>query len=375
MPWPQSGQGRNLKVSRTHRRCSLFGGFRMSDVSGSEMAEKLWVIHIGNNDRIALRAKEEGFVCIGWTKLGNLSDLDTRKKMRTAMEAAFPGWKKRSISSSYGQPYRFAHEIQAGDLLVYPVRPTGEIAIGRISGEYRWASDDADLLQNDYANVRDVEWLDVFPRTVFSQPALHSFGSFLSVSTSDDYLEEVLGVLKGVRPSLEETGEDEDEGGADEAPTDALFESAVQETEDFLLKSWQGTGASFEVVVAAVFEAMGYTTTVTPPSGDHGVDVIAHPDPLGLERPYIKIQVKSGLGTVGEPDVNQLRGLLNQGEQGVVVSLGKFSAGALAVERSSSNLILIGPRRFVRLFLDHYDKLDPTWRARSPLKQVWIPLP
>jgi len=33
----------------------------------------LWVVHIGNDDRIALRALEEGFVCIGWTDIGDLS--------------------------------------------------------------------------------------------------------------------------------------------------------------------------------------------------------------------------------------------------------------------------------------------------------------
>jgi len=80
------------------------------------------------------------------------------------------------------------------------------------------------------------------------------------------------------------------------------------------------------------------------------VDVIAHPDALGLERPFIKVQVKSGTSPVGEPEVNQLRGLLNAGEQGVLVSLGKFAKGAEAVERGSSNITLIGLQRFVKLF-------------------------
>ena len=140
-----------------------------------------------------------------------------------------------------------------------------------------------------------------------------------------------------------------------------------------MLKSWQWTGASFEQVVGAVFEALGYTATVTQASADHGVDVIAHPDALGLERPYIKVQVKSGMGSVGEPDVNQLKGLLNPGEQGVLVSLGKFTSGALAVERSSPNVTLIGPQRFIELFVDHYNKLEPEWRAKFPLKQVFVP--
>lgn len=333
----------------------------------------LWVVHIGNDDRIALRALDEGFVCIGWTDIGDLSPHDTRKSMRTAMERAYPSWKSKKISSSYGQVFRFAHEMEVDDVVVFPVRPTSEIAIGRVVGPYRWDTDDDDLVKNNYHNVRPVEWLKVVPRTAFSQAALHSFGSFMSVSTSDDYMEEVVVVLSGEiapeepRKSRVETEEPDVEDAPD------LYEAASQETEDYLLKAWQQTGAEFEHVVAAVFEAIGYTAAITPASGDHGVDVIAHPDPLGLERPYIKIQAKSGTGTVGEPEVNQLRGLLNQGEQGVLISLGKFSRSAEATARGAANVILIGPRQFVKLFLDHYDGLDPAWRAKFPLKQVFVP--
>jgi restriction system protein len=337
-------------------------------------ATTLWVVHIGNNDRIALRARDEGFVCIGWAEIGDLSSYNTRAKMRQAVERTFPAWKPKTVSSSYGQPFRFAHEMKVGDPLVFPVRPTGEIAIGRIAGLYEWSSDPM-LTQYDTNNVRPVEWLKIVPRTAFSQAALHSFGSFLTISTSDDYLDEVRAILlgQGATDDPADPVSAHAEIVEEAASARNLYETAAQETEDYLLRTWQRTGAAFEEVVAALFQARGYTATVTPASGDHGVDVIAHPDPLGLERPYIKIQVKSGSGSVGEPDVHQLRGLLHADEQGVLVSLGRFSGGALAIERNSPNLTLIGPKRFVRLFLDHYDRLSPEWRAKFPLRQVFVP--
>jgi hypothetical protein len=134
----------------------------------------------------------------------------------------------------------------------------------------------------------------VVPRTVFSQAALHSFGAFLAVSTSDDYLEEVQAVLQDTEieqpppagPSAPEPTQETDPGDDIDVALN-LHETVTQETEDYLLKTWQQTGASFEEVVGAVFEALGYTATVTQASADHGVDVIAHPDALGLERPYI----------------------------------------------------------------------------------------
>ena len=331
----------------------------------------LWVVHIANHDGIAIRARNEGFVCIGWTAMGDLSSFDTREKMRRRMEDAFQSWKPRTVSSSYGQTFRFAHVIRDNDPLIYPIKRTGEIAIGQVSGPYRFADDDAELRDNDYCNVRRVKWLKIVPRTAFSQPALHSFGSFLSVSTSNDHLEEVIQVLSGVEAEtgvlVDEPGDEAEDVGVD------LFEVATQETADHLLKAWHRSGAHFEEVVAATLESMGYTARVTPASGDHGVDVIAHPDPLGLKQPYVKVQVKSGTSRIGEPDVNQLKGSLNTGEHGILVSLGGFTSGALAIERASPNLILIDAQRFVQLFSDHYEDLDPAWRSRYPLRQVLVP--
>jgi restriction system protein len=309
--------------------------------------------------------------------MGDLSQYDTRDKMKSAMKKTFPDWKKAKIRSSYGQPYRFAHEMEEGDPIVYPVSPNSEIAIGRIDGPYRWAKDDEDLFENDYCNVRPVEWLKQVPRTVFSQPALHSFGSFMSVSTSDDYLEEVQEVLvRDVDELLEEESSDSgDEGLQEDASAPDLYETATQETEDYLLREWQSTGHEFEEVVAAVFGAIGYTTEVTQASHDHGIDVIAHPDPLGIKSPFIKIEVKSGSSTVNEATVNQLRGTLNKGEEGIVVALGGFTSDAESVARRNNNLTLIGPKRFVEIFLDHYDSLEPTWRSKYPLDRVHVPSP
>lgn len=310
--------------------------------------------------------------------MGDLSAFPTRDKMRAAMQKTWPSWSAAKIRSSFGQVFRFAHSMREGEAIVFPVRPTREIAIGRIKGPYRFAKDDRELFERDYCNVRPVEWLKTVSRTAFSQDALHSFGSALSVSTSDDYLDEVRAVLRGEPPP--DAGLDRAQAPtgtlaeADEDAAPSQYDNVRQETEDYLLKQWQRTGFDFEHVVAAVFRAIGYTTKVTQKSGDHGVDVIAHPDPLGLVRPFIKVQAKSGTGTVGEPAVNQLKGCLNAEEKGIVVALGGFTSQAIGAARSGGNLTLIDGARFVELFLQHYDKLDPEWRSRFQLRQVFVPV-
>jgi len=264
--------------------------------------------------------------------------------------------------------------MAVGDPVIFPVSPLGEIAIGRIDGGYERRDSDQQLAATGYPNVRRVDWLKTVPRTAFTQPALHSFGSFLTVSTSNDHLDEVIRVLTDQVVTVDAAPVMPESTIQGQTIANAnLYEAATQETEDFLMKQWQKTGAAFEHVVAAVLQALGYSATVTQASGDHGVDIIAHPDALGLQSPYIKVQVKSGTGTVGEAEVNQLKGLLNPDEQGLFVSLGKFSTGAEAVGRSSATLTLIGPKQFVRLFLNHYDRLDPAWQAKFPLRRVFVP--
>ena len=53
-------------------------------------AERLWVVHISNNKRVAERAQREGFMCIGWTRIGDLRPYDTQEKLKDAYERAFP---------------------------------------------------------------------------------------------------------------------------------------------------------------------------------------------------------------------------------------------------------------------------------------------
>ena len=337
----------------------------------------LWVVHIANHEPTALRAQSEGFICIGWTKIGDLTPYDTREKMKAAYRIAFPEATDAHIRSSYGQVFRFAHEMEVGDPVVYPVKGSRDILIGEITGPYRWASDDKKLVENDYCNVRKVKWLRTVPRIVFSQDALHSFGGFSSVATSDDYLEDVIAVLKGEESTPPATKLDPTTltGSAETVVAEVkvnLAERAVEETEDYLLRQWSRTKQHFESVVAAVFRAMGYTALLQQGTHDLGVDVIAHPDPLGVQPPILKIQAKSGTGKIGAKEVKELRGLLNQGEKGVLVALGGFSIDARHVQQNDADLVLIDGERFVQLFLEFYDRLDSVTRNQFPLRRVYV---
>lgn len=338
---------------------------------------RLWVVHISNNAKLAERARNEGFMCIGWVAIGDLTPHDTREKMKAAMTAAYPKKSVRSVSSSYGQVYRFAHEMEIGEPVVYPIKGGRDIMIGRIAGSYEW-SGDPELQAGNYSNIRRVDWLKRVPRVEFSSAALGAFGSFSSVSTADDHLEEVRAVLAGetfaapVKPQ-QPTSNDQQDDEAEESEAEAQHaaEQVTQATKDYLLKRWSQTAQDFEAVTAAVFRAMGYTAKVQAGTGDLGVDVVAHKDPLGVESTILKIQCKSGTSTIGAPALKQLRGTLNPGEKGILISLGGFSKDANHTEQNDANLVLIDADRFVELFLGCYEKLSADMRHRFALQQVY----
>lgn len=50
--------------------------------------EVLWVVHIGKDDKVPLRSRDEGFACIGWTAMGDLTQYPTREATKVAMAKA-----------------------------------------------------------------------------------------------------------------------------------------------------------------------------------------------------------------------------------------------------------------------------------------------
>jgi restriction system protein len=341
-----------------------------------EKAAKLWVIHMSRMEATARKAQEEGFVAIGWQGLEDLSKFPSREAMKDRYRRLNPDKTPAQINSSYSQAWRFAHEIEVGDAVVYPIKGAGQILIGEVSGSYRWMPDDRVLKEDRAPNVVPVKWLKRVPTHVFSVDAFNSFSSYSSVSRSDDYLEEVIAVLGGSSEAAAPERKLATTAEADPEPSSsvgaAAVERAKEETKIRLLQGWAGTAQEFEGVVAAVFRAMGYTVRQQQGTHDLGVDVIAHRDPLGVDPPLLKIQCKSGAGNVGSKDVKALRGTLNSGEKGVMVSLGSFSNDANHVAQNDADMILIDSQRFVDLFLEFYDKLDAATRHRFPLQRVYV---
>jgi restriction system protein len=129
----------------------------------------------------------------------------------------------------------------------------------------------------------------------------------------------------------------------------------------------------FQVFVAGLLNALGYKTQVGKKGKDGGVDILAFPDAFGLASPRIKAQVKNQKGSAGIVDVGYLNGVLGEGEKGLFVCTGGFTADAESVSFvKTGRVALVTGAELLDLLLEHYEKLPEFAKRLLPLTPVYV---
>lgn len=329
----------------------------------AESETTIWGIHGGRQGDADELFLKKNLIAIGWEKVGDLGTLKAnREAFKAKISQAFPDAKAGAIPNWAGQLFRFVHEMKEGDLIVYPSRRDRQIHIGRVHGPYQFDPHASRI----YPHVRRVTWMTSRPRTHFTQGALYEVGSAMSLFLVKTYAEEFTDALEG---KVVSAPVELDESVA------LVAEDIEQTTRDFILKrlAQELKGHPLADFVSNLLGVMGYKTRVSPEGPDGGIDIIAHKDELGFEPPIIKVQVKSGDGSIGDPIVSALYGKVGQDEYGLLVTLGTFTNQAKSFARSKSNLRLIDGDELVDLVLLHYEDFDSRYKGLLPLKQVFIP--
>lgn len=323
----------------------------------------VWGIHAGNEGQASSLFIKKSVIAIGWKEMGNLAEIKPdRETFKARVAEVYPNFKPGAIPVYGGLLFRFVHEMQIGDLVVYPAKHERAVYIGVVDGEYKYSPN----LDATYCNTRSVKWGKPLPRTTFTQGALFEIGSAVTLFQVKNYSDEYIAAHEG-KPAPELKGEDE---------TVAYVAAEIeQNTRDFIIKrlSQQLKGHPFSHFVAHLLEKMGYQTRVSPEGPDGGIDIIAHKDELGFEPPIIKVQVKSNDGSIGDPTVSSLYGKIGADEFGLFVTLGTFTKQAVNFATSKSNLRLIDGEELVNLVLEHYEEFDSRYKGLLPLQKVYIP--
>lgn len=342
----------------------------------------VWGIH---NDHPDLDLIGNGFISVGWAEIGDLNAIGPDKDALKALVAqAYPTAKPGAIPVWAGILFRFAFEMQVGDLVIYPYRPDSTLSFGRIESDY-YFEPGAQL----HPNRRKVAWSKTgVPRAQFSKSARYEVGSAVTLFRVKTHKAEFVSFVEGAPaggtngaggalspatthaasvPPDEAAAQAEDEPNAERIETytrDFIIEALLKELEGF----------RFEYFVAHLLEAMGYRTQVTQAVGDGGFDIVAHRDPLGLEPPIIKVQCKRTVAGIGAPDVQKLTGTLAPGgsELGLFVTLGAYSKDAQHLGRTRQDLRLVNGNELVDLIFEHYESFNPEWKRLLPLRRVYV---
>ena len=325
----------------------------------AETEKKSWGIHTQDE---GLFLKDDK-IAIGWKEIGNLKDIPAnRDNFKEKYIQVFPDAKKGSIPTSVGMLYRFCHEVQIGDFVVYPSKSDRMINIGEVTGDYSYVAD-----AHEYVQQRDVKWLKHIPRTYFSQGALYEIGSAMTFFAVKNYADEFLAALdKGFKKSSAASDEDDTVG--------ATAEDIIESTKDFILKELSRNlkGYALEEFVADLLRAMGYRTTVSAHGGDSGIDITAYKDEL---PPRILVQVKSQDSDIKETTIQSLKGAMREGDYGLFVTLSNYTKNAQKYLESTPIIRGINGTELVDLILKYYEDLDDKYQKMIPLKMVYIPVP
>lgn len=328
----------------------------------------MWGIH---NDTLTSELVTDGFVSVGWGPVPDLDGLGvTREEIKASLATIYPDRSAATIAAWAGILLRFRDEIQIGDVIVAPYKPDRTVNVGIITSGYYY-----DAAAPEHRHRRRVEWKRVgTPRVDLTPAGRDALSRLQTVFAIRTATAEFAGLLNGATATLDDPHVTVPAPTPVE-PVDEIRASRVLEhTNDFVLERLlRGIDhREFEEFVADLLRAIGYRARTTPYSNDGGIDVIAHKDALGVEPHLIKVQCKHTVATVGRPTVQGLTGALGTGELGVLVTLGGYSAEALAEERTKPQLRLLGGEDVVHLVLEHYSALAERWRRLIPLTPVLV---
>ena len=323
------------------------------------MEKNVWGIHSPDHSLFL----KEGKIAIGWKEMGDLSLIPpTREGFKAKYVETYPDAKKGSVATCAGMLFRFVHEVQIGDYVIFPSKNDRMINIGEVTCNYQY-----NLQEAVYVQQHSVKWLKNVPRTSFSQGALYEIGSVLAFFSVKKYSDEFLAALdKGYKVSVAENEEDDTIG--------ATADDIIESTKDFILKELSRNlkGYALEEFVADLLRVMGYRTMVSAHGGDSGIDITAYKDEL---PPRILVQVKSQDSDIKETTVHSLRGAMREGDYGLFVTLSNYTKNAQKYLENTPIIRGINGSELVDLILKYYDGLEDKYKRMIPLKMVYIPVP
>jgi restriction system protein len=134
------------------------------------------------------------------------------------------------------------------------------------------------------------------------------------------------------------------------------------------------THYEFRFLVRDLLMAMGQTLDwVAPPGKKRGhVDMIAIPDPLGVDQQQLLVQIRHTGQVITAEDLEALVSATNKDHMVLCVSSGGFTEKAVefASMLAPGRIVLMDLDKFVDLWVEYYEDLTPDARQHFPLEAI-----
>lgn len=328
----------------------------------------MWMVRAGRNAFLIDNFKENNLVALGWD-LGDLTG-KSKEDVKKIVDERYPHNNKNQNAIIASQVYKFASEINVGDYVLSYNPSTRNYLLGEITSDYIYSDKiSKNFEDDDYSDVRNVNWIDEIPRDKLKVKTKNSLGAISTLFyINEDAQKDILTIHTGESDFDEEDEENED--------VSILMDEIEDKSKEFIKDivndlSWD----EMQELVAGLLRAMGYKTIVSPPGSDRGKDIIASPDGLGLEDPVIVVEVKHRNSSMSSQYIRSFKGALKKNNKGIYVSTGGFTTDAkYEAERSEIPIILMDLDILVKFILQYYDNFDGDARSLIPLKKIYWPI-
>jgi restriction system protein len=139
----------------------------------------VWVVRAGRYGETERIALEKGVAVLGWDALPDLSAFEVAEDVARVVRETYPNEKADALKNWLDQVWTFRSRMKVGDLVVLPFRNRSAVAVGRVSGPYRYRTN----LGEGARHTRSVDWLQAsLPPHAFDKDLLWAFGAFMTVA-------------------------------------------------------------------------------------------------------------------------------------------------------------------------------------------------